>query len=47
MENNASYDVYGSHFVSEDGNELGAFRHNIAIKSEGSNRPTALGEFNP
>lgn len=38
MENNASYNVYGSHFVSEDGNEMGAFKHNIAIKSQG--RPT-------
>lgn len=37
MENNASYDVYGSHYVTEDGNELGAFKHNIAIKSEGRN----------
>ena len=36
MENNASFDVFGSHFVSEDGNELGAFKQNIAIKSEGS-----------
>ena len=35
MENNASYDVYGSHYVSEDGNELGAFKNNIAIKAEG------------
>lgn len=35
MENNASFDVYGSHFVSEDGNELGTFKNNIAIKSEG------------
>ncbi|MBK8816015.1 MAG: G8 domain-containing protein [Methylococcaceae bacterium] len=35
MENNASFNVYGSHFVSEDGNELGAFKNNIAIKSEG------------
>lgn len=35
MENNASYNVFGSHFVTEDGNELGAFKHNIAIKSEG------------
>lgn len=40
IENNASYDVYGSHYVSEDGNELGAFKNNIAIKSEG--RPTYL-----
>ena len=37
MENNASFDVYGSHFVSEDGNEMGAFKNNIAIKSEGRN----------
>jgi G8 domain len=35
MENNASYNVFGSHFVSEDGNEMGSFKHNIAIKSEG------------
>ncbi len=35
MENNASYNVFGSHFVTEDGNELGSFKHNIAIKSEG------------
>lgn len=36
VENNASYDVFGSHFVSEDGNEQGAFINNIAIKSEGT-----------
>ncbi len=35
MENNASYNVFGTHFVSEDGNELGSFKNNIAIKSEG------------
>jgi hypothetical protein len=35
MQNNASYNVLGSHFVTEDGNELGVFRHNIAIKSSG------------
>lgn len=40
VENNASYDVYGSHYVSEDGNELGSFKQNIAIKSEG--RPTYI-----
>ncbi len=35
MQNNASYNVLGSHFVTEDGNEMGVFRHNIAIKSSG------------
>jgi hypothetical protein len=35
MENNASYDVFGSGFVTESGNEIGAWRNNIAIKSEG------------
>ena len=37
MNNNASFDVYGSHFVSEDGNELGSLEHNIAIRAEGWN----------
>lgn len=35
LENNASYDVFGSGFVTESGNEIGAWRNNIAIKSEG------------
>jgi hypothetical protein len=46
MENNASYDVFGSHFVSEDGNELGAFRHNIAIKAEGTDVILKVGTAN-
>jgi G8 domain len=46
MENNASFDVYGSHFVSEDGNELGAFRKNIAIKSQGLNATVKKGTGN-
>jgi G8 domain len=46
MANNASYDVYGSHFVTEDGNELGAFKNNIAIKSEGGNRSEKVGAYN-
>ncbi len=46
MENNASYDVFGSHYVAEDGNELGSFKHNIAIRAQGSNRPFPMGEFN-
>ena len=36
MEDNAAYDVFGSAFVTETGNETGAMRNNIAIKSEGS-----------
>ena len=35
MEDNASYNVFGSHYAAEDGNELGAFRRNIAIKAVG------------
>ncbi len=46
MENNASYNVYGSHFVSEDGNERGAFRHNIAIKSQGRESYSKFGQGN-
>ncbi len=36
MEKNAAYDVFGSAFVTETGNETGAMRNNIAIKSEGA-----------
>ncbi len=36
MEDNVSFDVVGAHFVTEDGNERGVFRGNIAIRSEGS-----------
>ncbi len=46
MENNASYNVYGSHYVSEDGNELGTFKHNIAIKSEGRQSYVKFGQGN-
>ena len=35
FENNAAYDVYGSAFMSETGNEIGAWRNNIAIKGKG------------
>lgn len=35
LEDNAAYDVFGSAFVTETGNETGAWRNNIAIKSEG------------
>ncbi|MGQ4649116.1 G8 domain-containing protein [Lyngbya aestuarii] len=35
LNDNAAYDVFGSAFVSETGNEIGAWENNIAIKSEG------------
>ena len=36
MEQNISFDVAGAGFVTEVGNEVGTFRHNLAIRSEGS-----------
>lgn len=35
ISNNVSYDVFGSHFVSEDGDERGHIDHNLAVKSIG------------
>ncbi len=35
LEDNAAYNVFGAAFVTETGNETGAWRNNIAIKSEG------------
>lgn len=35
LENNAAYNVFGAAFVAETGNEIGEWRNNIAIKSEG------------
>ena len=35
VEDCAFYAVFGAHFVTEDGNEQGAFRRNIAIWSQG------------
>jgi G8 domain len=35
-EGNASYNIVGSHFVAENGSEVGAFRSNVAIRSSGS-----------
>lgn len=35
-EDNAAFDVFGAAFVSEAGDEIGAFRRNLAIYSEGS-----------
>lgn len=36
FEDNCSYNVLGSHFTDENGSELGGFRRNIAIYSQGS-----------
>lgn len=38
FDDNASYNVLGSHFTDENGSELGGFRRNIAIYSEGSGK---------
>ncbi len=35
-EDNVSFDAVGAHFATEAGDEIGAFRRNLAIKSEGS-----------
>lgn len=36
VEDNVSFDIVGAHFVTEAGDEVGSFRRNLAIKSEGS-----------
>ena len=36
MEDNVSYNVVGAGFVTEIGNEIGAFRRNLAMRSTGS-----------
>jgi hypothetical protein len=36
FENNVAYNVHGSGFVTEAGNEIGVFRRNFAIRSVGS-----------
>ena len=46
MENNASYDVLGAHFVTEDGNEIGIVKNNIAIKAKGRNSGIKEGGHN-
>ena len=35
-DDNVTYRVTGSHFFAENGSEIGAFRHNLAIRSFGS-----------
>ena len=46
MNDNAAYDVYGSAFVSETGNETGEWKNNIAIKGEGMWRNIKFGANN-
>jgi hypothetical protein len=36
MEDNVAYDVIGASFTTEAGDEIGAFRRNLAVKSTGS-----------
>ncbi|MGF1498212.1 MAG: G8 domain-containing protein [Elainellaceae cyanobacterium] len=38
MDSNAAYDVFGSAFISETGNEIGTWTNNISIKNEGTGR---------
>jgi len=43
LDSNVAYSVFGAAFVTETGNEIGAWRHNIAIKSEGLRRISKAG----
>jgi hypothetical protein len=40
MNSNVSFDVLGSHFFTEEGDELGSFTNNLAIKATGAEAPT-------
>jgi hypothetical protein len=49
-EDNVTFDIPGSHFFAENGSEIGAFRHNLAVFSRGSGehieaRQPGLGDF--
>lgn len=46
IENNLAYDVFGAGFVSETGNEIGAWRNNISIKNEGRSENEKGGAYN-
>ncbi|TWB90621.1 G8 domain-containing protein [Bradyrhizobium macuxiense] len=35
-QNNVTFAIAGSHFFAENGTEIGAFRHNLAVRSTGS-----------
>ena len=38
-EDNVTFAIQGSHFFAENGSEIGAFRHNLAVFSRGSGEP--------
>ena len=45
FEDNVSHDVFGAGFVAEAGDEAGAFRHNFALRSTGTDElPDARGD---
>jgi G8 domain len=49
-ENNVTFAIHGSHFFAENGSEIGAFRHNLAVFSRGSGehiegRQPGIGDF--
>ena len=49
-ENNVTLAIHGSHFFAENGSEIGAFRHNLAVFSRGSGehiegRQLGIGDF--
>jgi hypothetical protein len=41
-EGNVTFRIAGSHLVGENGSEIGAFRHNMAVRSSGSGDPSIL-----
>src|SRR5262249_15510550 len=40
MDDNVAYNVHGAAFVTEAGDEIGAFRRNLAVRSAGSGHDT-------
>jgi hypothetical protein len=49
-EDNVTFAIHGSHFFAENGSEIGAFRHNLAVFSRGSGehieaRQAGIGDF--
>jgi hypothetical protein len=49
-EDNVTFAIHGSHFFAENGSEIGAFRHNLAVFSRGSGehiegRQEGIGDF--
>lgn len=43
MEDNAAYNTFGAGFVAETGDEIGAWRNNIAIKADGMAQSVKVG----